>query len=221
MDPLPEHPTATTATNPTAALPSDGSGANPTGEQLSLDAKIDRASASAVAQHIAEQPVKRRPGQRGPDKKPRKSPARVPVGAVGDGPGPLALENELETGIDPAGEPGSSAFADEEAVKAVVQGLIEQVNDMAAGFQRMAAMRLFNDVQLADEAAKAARMSPKVETMIESGGLLLLKKYAVDTTYAPEAAFFGGMAIWIGGNVLTFQRMQTEAKRKAQSAPAP
>jgi hypothetical protein len=218
MDPIQENTPADPTTNQSAALPSDGSGAKATGEQLSLDSKIDRASSAAIAQHLDEQP-KRKPGQRGPDKRTRKSPVRL--AQVADGTIPISMADSPETAFDSTGNETGSAFADEEAVKAVVEGLLEQINDMAAAFQRMAAMRMFNDSQLAEEAAKAARMSPKVETMIRSGGLLCLKKYAVDTTYAPEAAFFGGMAIWVGGNALNFQRMQTEAKRKSQTAPAP
>jgi len=194
-----------------SAVAPDGVAAPKADPQFEFSAKLAGASNAALAQHAAEQSSPKR-GRGRPATHGRYA-KKLPVGFVANGPVPIYMADETQAPVFEAGGEAAAPFADEEAIKAVVSGLIEGLNDLAANFQRTAVMRFLNDEKLADEAAKSARMSEKVQGMVQTGALLCIKKYSVDVTYAPEAALFGGLAIWLGGNFLTLQRVKSEAKK--------
>lgn len=175
--------------------------------------RIVRASADAVGQHIAE--TTRRPGQRGPDKSPRKA-RGFSVESLGNGAGEPSL---AEASPEPLGGVMVDAPAfDEATTKKVVEIGIDLLNDGAAAVVRAIAKKQTGDAAHAEEAAQSVRMSEKYRETIEFGAVACARKYAVNMAYAPEMMLGGGLVLWLGQIALVVRAEKAKGAELRQRA---
>jgi hypothetical protein len=169
----------------------DGGGPGGIAIQTDLLEKLRIASGAATEQFLGEQ--KRRPGQRGPDKRPRKKP--VPVASVGNGsPAP-----SLETGT-PA--PLESLWADPDPpyddglARQVIDLATRVVNDTGCGLVRIFGERQLGDKAFAREMSEGVKMGESLESSFKIGGFLCAKKYGVRFEKSPEWILGGAVVAW-------------------------
>lgn len=204
-----------------AQLPADANGSGARGDDPAalLAEKIQRASLGAVDQHLSE--TKRKPGQRGPDKAPRR-PRVVPLESVDAGPGETPLEEGAAVPL--GGWVDSQPAFDEETAKQIIEIALGLLNDGAGAVIRAIAKKETGDEKLADEAAASVRMSEKIEGTIKTGAVACARKYAVNMAYAPEIMLGGGLVIWAGqvtmtGRALKAKGAELRERAKAQAQP--
>jgi hypothetical protein len=175
------------ATQPTAQPTGhDGAGAEANVKDAGFTARILRASAGAVDQHLSEAPRKR-----GQSIKPG-----VPLESVGAGTDEARLEEGTPAPL--GGVVAAVPAFDEETTRKVVQIGIDLLNDGAAAIVRAVAKKETGDVTHAEEAAQSVRMSEKYRDTIEFGAIACARKYAVNMAYAPEMMLGGGLVLWLG-----------------------
>jgi hypothetical protein len=210
----PDALTTPISSSPDASPPSNGTdpnGAATNDPAIALAEKLDGASASAVGQHLAESKKSNR-GKRGPDRNPGSRPSRakkpVPLDSLDNGPAATPLAEGPPTPLTGVVE-DVPAF-DEETARALVEIGCGLLNDGAAAIVRAVAKKETGDDQLADEAAKAVRMSEKIEKAITTGGIQCAKKYAVRLDYAPEIMLGGGLVIWAGQVSLSVKALKAK-----------
>lgn len=217
-----ENPTARAAENP--AINGGGAGGD-AGDAQFLE-NLQRASAGAVEQHIAESPEPKRGRGR-----PRKTPARLPDGRfVPKNPAPLGHAaaapgvDEIPAPLLSGDVPGGASDAppvDAEEINALVEIGCGLLNDGACAIVRAVAMRETGDKALADGAAKEVAMSDKVEAAIKKGAQLCARKYAMRAEYAPEMILFGGLIIWCGQISLSVRALKAKgAELRAEQSKA-
>lgn len=199
---------------PTAHPPgADGAGTATNDGDAAHAARVLRASASAVDQHLSESKKSR--GQRGPDKRPRKA-RGVPLESLGNGTVETPLE---ESPPEPLGGIVESQPAfDEETARTLVEISVGLLNDGASAIIRAIAKKETGDDKLAEEAAQSVRMSEKIETTVKAGGLACAKKYAVNMAYAPELMLGGGLVIWAGQVTMTGRALRAKGAELRQRA---
>lgn len=172
---------------------------------IALVEKIERASVTAIEQHLSES--KKGRGKRGPDKKPRK-PRVVSLEKMGNGADPALLEEGPPSPLEPE-LPAEPTF-DEETTRTLIEIGCGLLNDGAAAVVRAVAKKETCDEKLADEAAAAVRMSEKIESAVKTGAMLCAKKYAMRMDYAPEVILGGGLVIWAGQVSLSVKALRAK-----------
>lgn len=212
--------TDTPTHTPAAGAQSVAPGAGAIDPNSPLAQKLNGAAASAVDQFLAGS--KKRPGQRGPDQKPRKPRAKniVPLESLGNAaPDPL-LEEGTPTPL--GGVVVESPAFDEETARQVIEIGVGLLNDGASAIVRAIAKKETGDQKLAEDAAKEVRMGDKVEGAIKLGSMQCAKKYAVQTKYAPELLLGGGLVIWAGQVAASVRALKQTgaALREAHQAKA-
>jgi len=95
------------------------------------------------------------------------------------------------------------------------------LNDGAAAIVRAVAKSQTGDDQLAEQAAKAVRMTEQIHATIEKGAIACAKKYCVRLDYAPEIMFGGGMVIWLGQTGMTIKELRATGAALRASGAAP
>jgi hypothetical protein len=138
---------------------------------------------------------------------------------MGHGPGPAPLVSGAPEPLAVEFEAARPSF-DTEAAGALVDGIIEALNDFAAAFQRNAAMRWLGDEALAESAAKAARMSEKVQATVKAGAVACFEKYAVSMEYAPETTLAVGLGLWGLGNYYAYKKVCQQGQKLRAEKPA-
>lgn len=205
-----------------ASPAADGSGAGGGVVPPDLFARIERASAGAVEQHVADT-AKRGRGR--PKGSTGKMPARLPNGkfvpraGVAPAPGAAPLD-EIPTPLVSPDVPAPAPF-DREAAGALVEIGVGLLNDMAGAIVRAVAMKETGDKALAEDAAKSVQMSEKISGAVKLGAVQCAEKYAVRMDYAPETLLFGGLIIWGGQVTLSIRSLKAtgaELREKANDA---
>ena len=188
---------------------------------VELNAGVERASAAALsAAGLAS--TKRKQGQRGPDKAPRKPrPASVrvaPVATRASGP-PVAFP-DADEGFE-VGLVAQPDMAQEESEKFFVEGCLDLLEEVTGWVKSAAVFRYTQDKRLAEEAKASAAMGAAVRDKLKKSGAMLVRKYALDVRYAPELAFGGGLLVYLGKNVADVRAAKTLAAAQALASVAP
>src|SRR5689334_7283991 len=146
--------------------------------QPDLLSKIQHATDRAIDQHNAE--TKRKPGQRGPDKAPRKRP--VSLGRVADVPSsPLLDPNQETPALDAAAVPGLPL--DEDTIKAVADLGVEGFKFVRETINKVAAYKMTGDRAVAEHACP--EIPPKLETSLTSAAVLCSRDLASRVLITP------------------------------------
>lgn len=225
MDPTTDAPSTLPdlpATSPAGSLHGttspavDGQGTSTAVPDPLLAARIDGASATAVDQHLATQPAKRRPGQRGADKRPRRP--RVPVEEMVNGTFPALVDAQPEplAGYEADLVPEPTPF-DRETASEMAGFVTELLNDVVAIGMEAWALKHLNDAGAAADAANAVRMTDKLQTRWNSALVKLAEKHRIALDWAPEVIAGGCLLVW-GSNIRKqglAVRQQGEQLRKA------
>lgn len=188
----PQSATESSATNEPAAKGGD-SGA----------ARIEQALLGATKQVFGEtrsepsKPLARKPGQRGPDKAPRKRP--VPVAGVAGGTVPSLLD-DLDSGSNPGdGEafPGAVPPSSDEAYQALAECVPPSLEFLGAIAVRSAAKKAYGDDQLAAK-VKAIAFPEDLKPSTIFGWKAIIKEILKDPKYAPYVAAIIGTGAYAG-----------------------
>jgi hypothetical protein len=186
-------------------------------EQLGLDRAASGATQQALSAGVdGPVPIKRRPGQRGPDKQPRK-PRAVPVAPVGRGATAAPLEEMPAPAVEawPGAGPDPGPVVDVEAERLFVDGALDLLELATGALKSVAVYRISKDPKLSDAAYESAKIPPAIREKLQASGALLVRKYALDTQYAPEMAFAGGLVLYLGKNALDVRKLKAELNKPA------
>ena len=183
------------------SAPADDVGAPRPLPDPQLAERLVRADAAATEQFLAEskKQQKRRHGERGPDKRPRRARAKdSPLDAPDLAKD--ALDADLATSPPTPLAPELPVVApfDEGAAVALVEIALGLLNDGAAALVTAIAKKETGDASLAKEAGLSVRMSEKIEATVKRGAIECARKYSVNLEYAPEVMLAGGLLIWVG-----------------------
>ena len=164
-------------------------------------------------QHLSDPETKRKRGDRGPDRKPRKPRGlfpgeRVPLEELERGAHKTLLDESPPAPLAPFVE--TPTPFDEETARTLVEIGVGLLNDGAAAIVRAVAKKETGDDGLADAAASEIRMSQKIEQTIKTGAVQCAKKYAVRLDYAPEIMLGGGLVIWAGQLSLSVKALKAK-----------
>ena len=205
-----------------ASPPKDVSGGPATVQpQAQLLERIERAADGAVAQHLAES-TKKRHGDRGPDKRPRKrrEPAPkdpVPVAAVGNSTASPLVEGPAPVPLESSFEPEPEAF-DEEMAKAVVDVSVSLYQDLRESIVRRVAMEELKDPNAAAECVKSVALSERAEKALTLGGQLCAKKWSLYMAWAPEALLGAGLLLSLGQTAVVVKAIRVKGAELREKA---
>lgn len=171
-----------------------------------LLSKISAASDRALDQFAST--VKRKPGQRGPDKSPRRK--KLPLGDVGTSSAETLLE-ESEAAGSPLDWNGSAPGLDDETAQALADVVFELFKDGRANFLRLKAFQITGDKTLAEQFV--GTISEKLEAAMRKSAKACVIKYGAQIEYAPEITLLGAAAIIIIGDFLRLRMLKADTEK--------
>lgn len=171
--------------------------------QPDLLQRIEAATDRAIDQHNVE--TKRKPGQRGPDKAPRKR--KVPMGGVAEGsPSPLLEPDQAPA--DPGDWLSAPKPVDDETAQALAETAVELFLDGRQTTVELMAFRITGDKEIAKSAHRP--VSEKLKGMLIKSAKLCLIKWGADIEHAPEYTLFGCVVIVVAGDVVQLRMLKGE-----------
>jgi hypothetical protein len=205
-----------TSTPPSGPAPGANLGA------VEINKAVERASATALSAAGLANAAKRKQGQRGPDKAPRKprpAVARVATMAPRTS-GPLVEFPDADEGFEVGVQPVPNVDQ-EKSERFFVEGCLDLLEELTGWVKSAAVFKYTSDKKLAEEAKASAAMGQGVRDKLQKSGAMLVRKYALDVRYAPELAFGGGLLVYLGRNVADVRAAKALAAAQAPAAVAP
>jgi len=194
------------APSSSSSSPDPGTAATP-GQQPDLLRKIESATNRAVDQHNAE--TKRKPGQRGPDKGPRR-PKTVSVAGLDDGPrSPLSAPDAPVDDQNVWNAP--APVVDEDTARALGETIVEALLDTRATINRYIALRITGDPAVAE--ANVPTVSDGLRKTMNYSGLLCARKWLAKIQLEPEWMLFGSYAFLLIGDAARNKMLKRDTNR--------